>query len=496
MDKEKSVIKELTYFVKGMHCPSCEILIEKKLLEEDGVEGVEASAQKGEVTVEYEGTRPSVEKLNQIFKKDNYTFSEKIQSVPVQSKSNLSVVLISLAVILMFIIFNESGLSSLVRVNGQSSLIAFFFFGLLAGVSSCAALVGGIILSMSKQWSDLYSDKGSFYERFKPHLLFNSGRIVSYVFFGGLLGALGSLFQFSIIFSSVLVFAVSVIMIVLALQMLGIEQSQRFQFTIPKVITRYVSDESNFKARYMPFLMGAATFLLPCGFTLSVQALAITSGSFIRGALVMLSFVLGTVPGLALIGLSSTKFLKKPHLADKFLKVAGILVLFFALYNMNAQLNVLGLFSLSDININQSTEDSLNGFVPIVSGKQLIKMDALSYAYEPNYFKIKINQPVRLEVTDKGTSGCTNAIISRDLFDGEIKLIRGETSVKEFTVEKAGKYKFSCWMGMVSGIIEVVDVGGAENNSKVISSGATDSCGSSCTGSCGGGCGNPGCSAR
>ncbi len=39
MDKEKNSnpsLREKTYFVKGMHCASCEILIEKKLLELKG----------------------------------------------------------------------------------------------------------------------------------------------------------------------------------------------------------------------------------------------------------------------------------------------------------------------------------------------------------------------------------------------------------------------------------------------------------------------------
>jgi len=43
------------------------------------------------------------------------------------------------------------------------------------------------------------------------------------------------------------------------------------------------------------------------------------------------------------------------------------------------------------------------------------------------------------------------------LFSEEIALTPGQTSIKEFTPIKPGKYKFSCWMGMVSGTIEVVD---------------------------------------
>jgi len=40
---------------------------------------------------------------------------------------------------------------------------------------------------------------------------------------------------------------------------------------------------------------------------------------------------------------------------------------------------------------------------------------------------------------------------------GSIPLSPGKISVKEFTPQKVGRYKFSCWMGMVSGTIKVID---------------------------------------
>jgi plastocyanin domain-containing protein len=94
---------------------------------------------------------------------------------------------------------------------------------------------------------------------------------------------------------------------------------------------------------------------------------------------------------------------------------------------------------------------------PIVSGKQLLKMNANASGYSPNYFKVRAGTPVRWEITDTGTSGCTNAVMSNALFTGQIALTPGQVSVKEFTPTKAGKYKFSCWMGMVTGVIEVVN---------------------------------------
>ena len=59
--------KEFTYYVKGMHCPSCELLIEKELLAEKNIDSVEAATSKGQVTIFYQGERPSVKKLNQEF---------------------------------------------------------------------------------------------------------------------------------------------------------------------------------------------------------------------------------------------------------------------------------------------------------------------------------------------------------------------------------------------------------------------------------------------
>ncbi len=472
-------IKEHTYYVRGMHCASCEILIEKKLLELGNIKSVEASMAKGEALIEYDGERPILERLNEIFKKEGYIFFDKPQEMINGFKLNEFFITlgIGLLIIIGFIGLNKLGLSGLINVGSKSSLPMFFVFGVMAGISSCAALVGGIILSMSKQWGELYSDTDSAWKKIQPHLIFNAGRLISYGILGSALGVIGSKLNFSLNFGPILVIAVSVMMIFLAFQMFGFKAFRKFQFTTPKFVTRFIANESNFKGRYMPFLMGAFTFFLPCGFTITAQGLALISGSAVQGGLIMILFALGTLPMLLTIGLSSVKFSQKPHLSTRFLKVAGILVLFFALYNINFQLNVLGISSLSDLGINSgrlsntAKNNSLQneeGLPLIVNGKQILKMDASSRGYSPSYLKVKVGIPVRWEITDKGTSGCTNAIISRSLFEGEIPLTPGQTSVKEFTPEKPGKYKFSCWMGMVSGIIEVIDkVGGAASQNNI-----------------------------
>jgi len=494
MSQEINKTKEHLYFVQGMHCASCEILIEKKLLSLPQVKSVEASTNKGEVLIEYIGEKPSEKKLNEIFQKDSYVFSDQPAASNGSKVKNFFTIFGSaLLLIAGFLILKKSGLSGLININSSSSLPAFFVFGILAGVSSCAALVGGLVLSMSKQWLQAYSEKDSFFAKLQPHLMFNIGRIASYAILGAILGALGSKLQLSLKFTSFLTLAISLMMFVLALQMLGVKALRKFQFTMPKFITRYAANEKNFQGRYMPFVMGALTFFLPCGFTITAQSIALISGSPLQGGLIMFFFALGTLPMLFTIGLSSVKFSGNAKRSEKFLKIAGVLVLFFALYNINSQMNVLGFSSFSNIKATASQSANISNdseLPPLVSGKQIIKMNASSSGYKPNYFKVKAGVPVRWEITDTGTSGCTNAVISNNLFSGQIDLTPGNTSVKEFTPEKPGKYKFSCWMGMVSGVIEVVDqdakaqpsVSGAapKDNNQIIPSGAKG-CG------CGGG---------
>jgi sulfite exporter TauE/SafE len=309
-------------------------------------------------------------------------------------------------------------------------------FGLLAGFSTCAALVGGIILTFAR--------------RGIAHVIsFNLGRLVFFTILGGLLGYFGSFFRLSITTSAIVTIIVSLVMAVVALQMLGLKIANKFSLALPKSLTgKIVSSQQS------SFFIGGLTFFLPCGFTLTAQSLALASSSWLTGGLIMMFFALGTLIPLTIIGITGAKSQSNPVTAKYFSQVAGILVLAFAIFNLSSQFTVLGVSAPSPVQSQTNNSD----LVPIVNNKQLIKMDASSTGYTPNTFTIKAGQPTRMEITDKGTSGCTNAVIARSLFDGVINLVPGTTSTKEFTAPTTlGRYRFSCWMGMISGTIEVVE---------------------------------------
>ena len=446
--------KSVTYSVSGTHCHACEILIEKEIKSMKGINSVDASTNNQSVTITGKNI-PNISKLNKMFKESGYTFFLPLSSKGDQGGFRPNIFLslfISFLILCLFYILNSSGILPNISVNNSSSLGVFFAFGLVAGLSTCAALVGGLVLSLSKQWQSLYSKSDSIVTKLTPTLLFNSGRIILFALFGALLGLVGSYFRLSITAGSVITILVSVLMLALGLQMLGIKYFSRFQLSLPKSITGNIADEKNFSGKFAPFILGGLTFFLPCGFTLTAQSLALASGSPLSAALIMGAFALGTFIPLTLIGYSSIATSTNKNTSAYFSQVAGILVIVFALFNINSQATVLGFSVPSTAPTFQSST------VPAINGVQIIKMDATSTGYSPSSFTIKAGLPTRWEVTDKGTAGCTNAVISRTLFTGQINLVPGTTSVKEFTAPAVpGTYRFSCWMGMISGTIEVIN---------------------------------------
>lgn len=82
-----------------------------------------------------------------------------------------------------------------------------------------------------------------------------------------------------------------------------------------------------------------------------------------------------------------------------------------------------------------------------------------SYAYPS--IVVQKGVPVVWTIQAEATqlNGCNNEIVSRDLGFGA-RLSAGQTVIA-FTPEATGVFTYTCWMGMISGTVEVVDDLGA-----------------------------------
>ncbi len=233
---------------------------------------------------------------------------------------------IALGFLALFFLLQKLGIVNLISA-GNVSYGTAFVVGIVASLSTCMAVVGGLLLSMSAT----FALKG---EKVRPQILFHIGRIVSFFVLGGVIGAVGSAFQLGTIGTFVIGLLVGLVMLTLGINLLDIFHfTKRFQLTMPTSLSKRILNLSKLNHYLTPALVGVATFFLPCGFTQSMQVYALSTGSFRHGGLTMLFFALGTLPVLALISFSSFSIGKSAK-AGIFFKTAGLIVILFAIFNI------------------------------------------------------------------------------------------------------------------------------------------------------------------
>jgi sulfite exporter TauE/SafE/copper chaperone CopZ len=332
-------MKKYTFHVKGTHCASCKILIEDILGEQDFIENVQVDLKKETVAIETNSDTNSemsaeeiANTLTGLVKKNGYTLSVE-KSVGGVGGNDLiwQAIPIGLGFLALFFFVQKSGILN-IGIGGGATPTTSFIIGLIASVSSCLAVVGGLVLSLSAKISeDNVSDTRTF-------ILFHTGRIVSFALLGGVLGLVGNAIGINFTFTAILGLLASLVMLMLGLNLVGVFAKNKL--TLPSGIFNFFRKIEH--KTFTPLLVGFGTFFLPCGFTQSMQIAALSSGSFISGTLIMFAFALGTLPMLALLSFGSASFAHSKH-APLFFKSAGVVVIGLGLFAFLAGLAGLGI---------------------------------------------------------------------------------------------------------------------------------------------------------
>lgn len=328
------------FHVNGMHCKACTLLIEETFKELPNIVSVQASLSKNQVSVTGEfADTPEViaEELTKLVKTRGYTIS--VEKNPRAAVWGDFVYAIPMAafIILGFLMLQKVGLTSLIT-SSNVSLGTAFVIGLIASVSSCLAIVGGLVLSLSASSA---REGGTW----RTQTLFHIGRLGGFFILGGLIGLLGSSLHLGLTANIVLGIIVALVMLILGVNLLDVFHfAKKLQFTLPKWLSRHVVRGSRHDHYFAPLFVGVGTFFLPCGFTQSMQLYALSTGSFIQGALTMIVFALGTLPMLALLSFGSLNIAHKPW-KGIFFKTAGIIVIMLALFNLSNALATAGIIN-------------------------------------------------------------------------------------------------------------------------------------------------------
>ncbi|MDQ1299545.1 MAG: uncharacterized protein QG636_213 [Patescibacteria group bacterium] len=327
-----------TFHIQGMHCKSCIVLTEGELMDLPEVTHAESSLKTHtvDVTGEFGDRTPEqiAELLTKPLKHHGYSVHLEKQAHTVRWADFSYAIPIAAVFVGLFIVLQKLGIVNLVG-GGEMTYATAFVIGLVASVSTCMAVVGGLVLSMSAS----YAKVG---EAVRPQVLFHVGRLISFFVLGGVIGAVGSAFQLGGTGTFVLSFLVAVILLILGLNLLDIfPWTKKLIPTLPSSFGKGVRGLKGAAGAMTPLLIGAATFFLPCGFTQSMQIYTLTTGSYTEGALTMFVFALGTLPVLALLSFSALSIKKMQ--TGVFYKTAGLVVIFFGLFNLMNSLVAAGI---------------------------------------------------------------------------------------------------------------------------------------------------------
>jgi len=330
--------KKYIFHVHGMHCNACVLMIESEISDLPNITYVKSSLKNHSVEIAGDfGGKTSeqiAEELTVPLKSHGYTVSVERQQHNTKYGDFKIAVPLALGFAVFFVVLQKLGIVNLVSA-GNVTYGTAFVIGIIASLSTCMAVVGGLVLSMSAT----FAKDG---DKVKPQLMFHGGRIFAFFFLGGVIGVIGSAFTLNTSATFILSLIIGIVMLILGINLLDtFHWAKKLQPSMPKFISKHAHGVSKFNHTLTPLLVGIATFFLPCGFTQSMQIYTLTTGNFLTGGLTMLAFALGTLPVLALISFSSFS-IQKNSKAGIFFKTTGLIVIMFALFNLINSLVVIG----------------------------------------------------------------------------------------------------------------------------------------------------------
>lgn len=430
-------IKREKIKVYEMTCSSCEKRIENAIKKINGVLNAKANYAKETLEIEYDTTLCNIDEIKKAINKAGYT---------TEASSNFEFIGMLAIIFIIFILGSRtSGFDMESKLN-NASYAFLFIVGIFTSIH-CVGMCGGIMISQSLSFA---KESKSKLDSMTPSILYNVGRVISYTLLGGIIGGIGSIFSLSITTKAFIQIFAGIFMVIMGLNLSGFKFFRRFSIKTPNFLSKY---KRKFNS---PFIIGILNGFMPCGPLQTMQLFALGTGSALKGALSMFIFALGTVPLMLTFGAISG-FLSKGY-TKKLLKLCGVLIIALGVIMGNRGL------ALSGINLNPfgfmmkgsfaSNSSTASSKAVIEDGVQIINMTANNNGYSPNAFYVQKGVPVKWVINGDSLNYCNNSIVANSL-NIQQKLKSGENII-EFTPGDKD-INFSCWMGMIRGVIKVVD---------------------------------------
>lgn len=416
--------------IEGIYCNLCKKKISASLLKNKNIKNIKF--KKNIAIIDCTEKLKNKDIINTINGLDYFTKKEYISEDERTINSNIKLyefLIIAFSLILIsyiiYKIFGYNIFNVIPTINSSITYGMLFITGLLTSIH-CISMCGAINLVA------IYSDKNNI----KKPFIYNLGRLISYTLLGGIVGLLGSILKFNNNIMGVIIIIASILMFLMALKMMGIIDFKGVCF---KNIIKVKMNSS--------FVIGLLNGFMPCGPLQAMQVYALSTGSFINGAISMFLFCLGTMPLMLSIGLLFNSLKGKWKVLTN--KIASVLILILSLVMFNR-----GLLSLNiDLFKNNIYDDY--AIASIENNMQIIEFNLSYNNYQDIIVEKDIPVKIIIHVDEAKLTGCNNEIIMRD-FNIEKELKVGENTI-EFVPREVGTYTYTCWMNMIKNYIKVVE---------------------------------------
>lgn len=338
------------------------------------------------------------------------------------------------------------------------NLWLIFLTGLTVGGLTCLAVQGGLLASLiaSRESEETKVNKNK-KTTILPTLVFLASKLLSHMVLGLSLGMFGKAVGINQQAQIIMQALAGFYMLLVALNLLNIHPIFRYAvLQPPRFLLKRIRNQSKSKEVFAPALLGGMTVFIPCGTTLAIEALAVSSANPFIGAAIMASFVLGTMPlffGLGWI----TGFLGDNY-RTIFLRITAVILIYLGITSIN------GSFIASGIPINSKTisekvksvinADQNNKYtkIPVTQNVDII---VTAGGYNPSYIKVRKGVPVNLRLIGMNNYSCASAF-RIPAFNISKNLGPNEKFTVSFTPQNKGKIIYTCSMGMYSGVIDVI----------------------------------------
>ena len=437
--------------VKGMHCNSCKLLLEKSISQIDNIKNIHANVQKWTLEIWYE-ENPNIDDIKKIVNDCWYEVIQEDIYRPWLSKNinDYKVMLLSLLwCIFLYFIVSKTGVFSFNFNNSSPSLWLVALIWLTAGFSTCMAIVWGLVLAISAKQNKQHEEV-SFTKKIIPHLWFNVWRIIWFWMLWWILGIFWSVLSVSPFVMSVMTLVIGTVMLLLGINLTNISPKlSAVSLSLPtwRLFTKKEVDildkkpQTAYGKNLRLLISWGLTFFLPCGFTFAMQMYAIGTRSFWMGMAVMSIFAIGTLPGLLSIGSLTSIFKgKKAKIAYQ---AIWVVVILFWLFNIS---NAYGVLKHRLPTTSQETvmQDQNITTIHMVYGENGLQPKVLTLSLGKKY-KIIVDVQVAIY-------SCLNTMYIPGLDENYKTLKKWESVEYTFDAVKAGEYPFLCaTMGMSQG---------------------------------------------